>query len=89
MLLFVRKKKVDELDVTINVPISRKSKGSEMLGYPRRCNYLCANGGAVNIMGYPKNCSAGFGPQCNKKCDCGRGQKRKSAFRKTCLPLKG
>ena len=89
MLLFVRKKKVDELDVTISVPISRKSKGSEMLGYPKRCNYLCANGGAVNIMGYPKNCSAGFGPQCNKKCDCGRGQKRKSAFRKTCLPLKG
>lgn len=88
MLLFVRKKKVDELDVTISVPISRKSKGSEMLGYPKRCNYLCANGGAVNIMGYPKNCSAGFGPQCNKKCDCGRGQKRKSAFRKTCLPLK-
>ena len=43
----------DKLDVTINVPISRKSKGSEMLGYPKRCNYLCANRENTKIMGYP------------------------------------
>ena len=79
----------DKLDVIKGIPIGCKLGRTKMLGYPKRCNYLCANGGAVNIMGYPKNCSAGFGPQCNKKCDCGRGQKRKSAFRKTCLPLKG
>ena len=40
-------------------------------------------------MGYPKNCPAGIGTQSNKKCDLRRKKKRKSAFRKTCLPLKG
>ena len=40
-------------------------------------------------MGYPKIGAMGFGTQCNKKCDWFLAPKQKSAFRKTCLPLKG
>ena len=43
----------DELDAMKSVPVGCKSKGSEMLGYPKRCNYLCANRENTKIMGYP------------------------------------
>ena len=36
-----------------SVPIGCKTIGAKMLGYPKRCNYLCANGGVVKFIGYP------------------------------------
>ena len=80
---------VDGLDVIKNVPIGCKSRRVKKLGYPKRCNYLCANGGTVNIMGYHIIYPSGFVAESNKKCDWILAPKTKSAFRKTCLPLKG